>query len=132
MNMNSGEHVGEQELEAWIALAQNNGDEAVKQLRAAADHEDAAGVDSLTMPAREMLGDLFMELHRPAEALAAYKTALKESPKRFDSLDGAALAAEAAGKSSEARQFFAQLVAACGPGADRPELEDARVHLARK
>lgn len=131
MNMNSGENVGEQELEAWIALAQNNGDEAVKQMRAAADREDV-GVDSLTMPAREMLGDLFMELHRPADALAAYKTALKESPKRFDSLDGAALAAEAAGKSSEARQFFAQLVAACGPGADRPELEDARVHLARK
>ena len=131
MNMNSGENVGEQELEAWIALAQNKGDEAVKQMRAAADREDV-GVDSLTMPAREMLGDLLMELHRPADALAAYKTALKESPKRFDSLDGAALAAEAAGKSSEARQFFAQLVAACGPGADRPELEDARVHLARK
>jgi hypothetical protein len=132
MHSDSGENVGEQEVAAWIAFAQGKNDDAVKQMRAAADREDAAGVDSLAMPAREMLGDLLMELHRPADALDAYKTALKESPKRFDSLDGAALAAEAAGKAAEARQFYAQLVAVCGPGADRPELEDARVYLAKK
>ncbi|HKW88455.1 MAG TPA: tetratricopeptide repeat protein [Candidatus Acidoferrales bacterium] len=132
MSMNSGGSVSEQELEAWITFAQGKSDDAVKQMRVAADREDAAGVDSLTLPAREMLGDILMELHRPSEALEAYKIALKESPKRFDSLDGAALAAEAAGKATEARQFFAQLVATCGPGADRPELEDARVHLAKK
>lgn len=126
------ESVSEQELEAWIAFAQGKKDEAVKQMRIAADREDAAGVDSLTMPAREMLGDLLMELYRPAEALAAYKIALKESPKRFDALDGAARAAEAAGTSAEARKFYAQLVAACGAAADRPELEDARLHLAKK
>lgn len=124
--------ISEQELGAWIAYAVGKGKNGIVLLTVAANEEDAAGVDSLTMPAREMLGDLFMELHHPTDALEAYKTALKQSPKRFDSLDGAALAAEAAGKSSEARQFFAQLVAACGPGADRPELEDARVHLARK
>jgi tetratricopeptide (TPR) repeat protein len=132
MSMNSGEGVSEQELEAWIAFAQGKSDDAVNQMRAAADRQDAAGVDSLTMPTREMLGDLLMELHRPAEALAAYKIALKESPKRFDSLYGAARAAEAAGKSAEARQFYTQLVASCGPGADRPELQEARVYLVRK
>ena len=124
--------ISEQELGAWIAYAVGKGKNGIVLLTVAANEEDAAGVDSLTMPAREMLGDLFMELHRPADALEAYKIALKQSPKRFDSLDGAALAAQAAGKSSESRQFFSQLVASCGPGADRPELEDARTHLARK
>jgi tetratricopeptide (TPR) repeat protein len=132
MNMASGGNVGAQELAAWVAFARGQTEDAVKQMRAAADREDAAGVDSLTMPAREMLGDLLMELHRPADALEAYQIALKESPKRFDSLEGAAHAAEAAGRPAEAREFYAQLLASCGPGADRPELEEARVYLARK
>ncbi|HEV2299363.1 MAG TPA: hypothetical protein VGR72_12700 [Candidatus Acidoferrales bacterium] len=132
MHMGDGESISEEELVAWIDFATGKTDGAIQHMRAAADREDAAGVDSLTMPAREMLGDLLTELHRPADALDAYKTALKESPKRFDSLDGAARAAEAAGKPAEARQFYAQLVAACGPGADRPELGDARVYLAKK
>ncbi|HEV2489610.1 MAG TPA: tetratricopeptide repeat protein [Candidatus Acidoferrales bacterium] len=132
MRMGSGESISEEELVAWIHFAKGNAEGAVQHMKAAADREDAAGVGPLTMPAREMLGDLMMELHRPADALDAYKTALKEAPKRFDALYGAAHAAEAAGKTAEARQFYAQLVAACGPGADRPELEDARVYLARK
>jgi hypothetical protein len=132
INLNSGESISEQELAAWIAFAQGKNDDALKQLRAAADREDAAGVDSLTMPAREMLGDLLRKLRRPAEALEAYRISLKESPKRFDALDGAAHAAEEAGKPEEARQFYAQLLTICGPDADRPELQEARVYLARK
>jgi tetratricopeptide (TPR) repeat protein len=132
MHPGAGESVSEEEVGAWIAFAQAKNDDAVKQMRAAADREDSAGVDSLTMPAREMLGDLLMELRRPAEALEAYKAAMKESPKRFDALDGAAHAAEAAGKPEQAKQFYAQLVQICGPGADRPELGVARVYLAGK
>ncbi len=81
------------EAEAWVAFAEGKADEAVKTLRSAADREDADGVDSLAMSAREMLGDLLLERKRPSEALAEYKAALKNSPNRFDSLYGAGHAA---------------------------------------
>src|SRR6266481_6423277 len=74
------------EAEAWVVFAEGKADDAVKTLRSAADREDADGVDSLTMPAREMLGDLLLELKRPAEALTEYQAALKNSPNRFDAL----------------------------------------------
>jgi tetratricopeptide (TPR) repeat protein len=121
----------EQEAEAWLALAEGKHEEAVKTLRAAADRDDAAGVDSLTMPAREMLGDMLLELNRPAEALAEYKIALKESPNRFDGLLGAARAAERSHNGEAAREYFHKLVEICGAGADRPELQEARLYLAR-
>jgi len=81
------------EASAWVAWADGKKDEALKTLRAAADREDAEGVDDLIMPAREMLGDLLLALESPADALVAYETALKEAPNRFDGLYGAAKAA---------------------------------------
>jgi predicted negative regulator of RcsB-dependent stress response len=63
-----------------------------------ADREDSEGVEDLVMPAREMLGDMLMEANQPEAALAAYQTALKESPNRLDSLHGVELAAKATGK----------------------------------
>ncbi len=49
-----------------------------------------------------MLADLLLEAHRPQQALAEYQTDLKLNPNRFNGLYGAARAAEAAGKQSEA------------------------------
>ena len=46
------------------------------------------------LPARELLGDMLLEIGRPAEALAAYEASLREAPNRFNSLYGAARAAE--------------------------------------
>ena len=54
------------EAEAWLAYAQGDSARAIELLRAAADREDAKGLDSVTMPAREMLGDLMMELKKPS------------------------------------------------------------------
>ena len=45
-----------------------------------------------TIPAEELLGNLFMEQKKPAEALAAYQRALAIYPKRLNSLKGAARA----------------------------------------
>jgi tetratricopeptide (TPR) repeat protein len=118
------------EAEAWIAYAEGKFDEGLKTLRSAADREDADGVDSLAMPAREMLGDMLLELKRPAEALAEYKTSLKNSPNRFDGLFGAARAAQALGDAASAQSYFAKLAEACPPGADRPELAEAKTVLA--
>src|SRR5690348_8012973 len=128
----SGESLQQQEAEAWLDYAQGKNQDAIKAMLAAAKKEEADGVDSLTMPAREMLGDMLLEMKKPAEALAEYKRALEESPNRFDALYGAAQAAQLAGRTTEAHDYLAKLVKTCAPDADRPELQQARVELAKK
>jgi tetratricopeptide (TPR) repeat protein len=118
--------------EVWILFAEGKREDAVKEMRAIADRQDAKGVDSLSIPAREMLGDMLMELKRPADALAEYKIALKNSPNRFDSLYGAARSAKDSGDASGAQTFYAKLSEICPAGADRPELAEAKTYLAQK
>jgi tetratricopeptide (TPR) repeat protein len=120
------------EAEAWLAFARGKSDEALEELRAAADRQDKEGGESVNIPAREMLADLLVELKRPADALAEYKTSLKNSPNRFDGLFGAARSAQALGDTSGAQSFFAKLAEVCAPGADRPELAEAKTYLAQK
>ena len=127
-----GEGVQQREAEAWLAYAEGKSGEAVKIMLIAAEREEAEHVESLAMPAREMLGDLFLELKKPAEALAAYQASLRMSPNRFDGLYGAARAAESAGKAQEAREYYAQLAKIAAPGADRSELQEVKVNLAKK
>jgi tetratricopeptide (TPR) repeat protein len=79
-----------------------------------------------------MLADMLLELKRPAEALEAYQTDLKDSPNRFDALYGAAHTAQAAGNSSAAQSFYAKLAEISGPNADRPELTETKSYLAHK
>src|SRR6266481_4402621 len=124
-------NVRQLEAEAWVSFAEGKTEEAVKTLRFAADREDADGVDSLAMPAREMLADTLLELKRPAEALAEYKAALKNSPNRFDSLYGAGHAAQLAGDSAAANAFYTKLTEICTPTADRAELSEAKSYLSR-
>jgi tetratricopeptide (TPR) repeat protein len=123
--------VRQQEVEAWVAFAEGKPDDAIKTLRSAADRQDADSVDSLAMPAREMLADLLLELKRPAEALAEYKSALKNSPDRFDSLYGAAHSAQLAGESAAANSYYAKLMEISAPAADRAELAEAKSYLTR-
>src|SRR6266436_3815947 len=120
------------EAEAWLAFAKGKSEEALADLRAAADRQDKNGGESVSIPAREMLADMLLELKRPAEALAEFKTALKNSPNRFDGLLGAARAARTSRDTSEAQSFYAKFEAICSPGADRPELAEAKTYLARK
>jgi tetratricopeptide (TPR) repeat protein len=98
-------------------------------LREASARQDKEGYDSLAMPAREMLADMLLALKQPAAALDEYKLALKNSPKRFDALYGAARAAQAAGDAKAAQEYDTQLLHICGPGADRPEVPAVRASL---
>ncbi len=120
------------EAEAWLAFAKGKTDEALQELRDAADRQDKNGGESVGIPAREMLADMLQELKRPADALAEYKTVLKNSPNRFDGLLGAARAAQASGDASGAQSFYAKLAEISAPGADRPELAEAKTYLAQK
>jgi tetratricopeptide (TPR) repeat protein len=80
------------EVLAWIAHAEGNQDEAIKLMRAAADEEDAVEKRPVTpgaiVPAREQLGDLFMELNRPKDALTEFDRSLKLTPRRGAGLKG--------------------------------------------
>jgi tetratricopeptide (TPR) repeat protein len=120
------------EAEAWLAFAQGKSPDAITELKAAAEREEKEGAESVRMPAREMLADLYAEMKKPAEALATYNAALKYSPNRFDALYGAGLAAKANGDAATAQSYFAKLSAIAGPEADRPELAEAKTVLARK
>jgi tetratricopeptide (TPR) repeat protein len=120
------------EAEAWLAYAKGKSEDAVRELRAAADREDKNGGESVGIPAREMLADMLLELKRPAEAFAEYKVDLKNAPNRFDALYGGARAAQASGDAGGAQSLYAQLVAICSAGADRPEVAEARTYAAQR
>ena len=93
----------------WIAFAEGHPDPALAILRGAADLEDRTASDGIGPMALEQLGDLLLESTHPPEALVAYQAALKRSPNRFDSLNGAARAAAAGGHRGTAETFCRQL-----------------------
>ena len=120
---------------AWIALADARGDEALSLMREAADTEDRNEKHIVTpgrlLPARELLGDMLLELKRPADALAEYEQSQKREPDRLRGLYGAARAAEIAGDASRARAYYARLVQITANGEPRPEIGQARKYLAK-
>ena len=87
------------EVLAWSAQAEGRSDEATAVLRSAADDED--GIEKLPatpgpiIPAREQLGELFLEQGNFASASRAFETALVNAPGRRGALQGAARAANA-------------------------------------
>jgi Tetratricopeptide repeat len=122
---------------AWALRAEGKNDEALAAMRAAADHEDQTEKHAVTpgplMPARELLGDLLIELGRPADALPQYEASIAKEPNRFRGLYGAGLAAESAGDQARARAHFEKLAALCAQSdGTRPELVHARQVLAQR
>jgi tetratricopeptide (TPR) repeat protein len=115
------------ELLAWQAFAEDHPEAAVTAMRRAADQQDKLGQDEVDIPGREMLADLLLLEHKPAEALAEYRVALKLSPNRLNGLLSAGNAAEQAGLLEQARGFYRAAVLATNSGANsaRPELAHA-------
>ena len=116
---------------AWLAHAEAKNDEAVQLMRAAADLDDALEKHPVTpgaiLPAREQLGELLLELGRPAEALVEYEASLKRAPWRFGGIYGAARAAKLAADATKARHYYGQLVELTKNGeASRAEIKEAR------
>jgi len=135
----TGAQIERNEIAAWASFAGISPsfaagpqqDEALKHMRAAADLQDKVGQGEVDIPAREMLADMLLELHRPQLALEEYRAALKLSPNRFNGLFNAGIAAEEAGDKSAAADYFAALLKSTGNGAQssRPELAHARSFL---
>jgi hypothetical protein len=65
-------------------------------------------------PARELLGDMLMELGRPGDALVEYRSSLTKEPNRFRTLYGAMKAAAATGDRAAEAQYASQLLTLTG------------------
>jgi len=89
------EQVAIQQLgaQAWLDLAQHRKSDALMHMREAVRREDATEKSAVTpgplAPARELLGDMLLELKRPAEARAEYRATLEKEPHRRHSAIGA-------------------------------------------
>jgi len=106
-------------------------------MRHAVDHEDSTDKHPVTpgviLPARELLGEMLLELKQPAEALVEFEGTLRTAPDRYNALSGAARAAKLSGNVEKTKSYYAKLLAICDHAdEDRPELVDARALLAQK
>ncbi len=103
---------------AWLAFAQGKKDEALDLMKEAATREDATEKNAVTpgplAPAREMLGEMLLQMHRPREALVEFERTLKTEAHRYRSVNGAARAASLSGDRAAARKYSAQLKELCG------------------
>jgi len=118
-----------------LTWARGQNDEALKLMRAAVDLEDSTYknpvMPAYILPARELLGDLLLELHQPRQALVEYETSLRAVPNRFNGLYGAAQAAQLAGNQDKAKLYYAELLRVCDKAdSERPELRRAKMFLA--
>lgn len=101
-------------VKAWELYTQNEMEKSLEMMIVAADLEDATEKNPVTpgalLPAREMLGDLYMELNRPKDALIQYELSLKKNPNRFNSLFGAGRSAELIGDKKKTEYYYNRLL----------------------
>ncbi len=119
---------------AWTARAEGKTDDALALMRSAAELEATTEKHNISpgpiVLARELLGDMLLEMQQPAKAIAEYEAALTMAPNRFKALYALGRAAELSGDREKARVVYGKLlvVAAASDGA-RPELAQAKAFL---
>jgi hypothetical protein len=111
------------EVTAWSALAKGDKSNALRQMETAAQLEDGTEKSVITpgplFPARELLGEMLLEIHNPAEALVQFEATLRKEPRRFRALFGAAHAAQLIGARDTSAKYFRELLEVCAK-ADKP------------
>jgi tetratricopeptide (TPR) repeat protein len=119
--------------EAWMLFKEGKSHKALEFMNAAADMEDATEKSPVTpgevIPARELLGDMLMQMGYHVKALEAYQEDLRNHPNRFNGLYGAGLAAKKSGDSEKAKSYYRQLSAISAINSTRPELAAARLFI---
>ena len=119
---------------AWTARAEGKSDDALALMRSAAELEATTEKHNISpgpiVLARELLGDMLLEMQQPAKAIAEYEAALTMAPNRFKALYALGRAAELSGDRDKARLVYGKLlvVAVASDGA-RPELAQAKAFL---
>ena len=122
-------------IQAWLAFNQGSSENGLQLMREAADLENNTFKHPITpgeiLPANELLGDMLLDAGNPEEALIAYRHSMDRSPSRFNSMYGAAMAADALGDSETAAAYFNDIVAMTeGAEVDWPRLNTAREYVA--
>jgi tetratricopeptide (TPR) repeat protein len=109
--------IQETAVEAWAALTAGKREEALRQMKSAAELEDGTEKSAVTpgplAPARELLGDMLLEINEPAQALEQFEATLKKEPGRFHALYGAAHAAQLSGNREISQKYFRELLKVC-------------------
>ncbi|HEY4936755.1 MAG TPA: hypothetical protein VII44_09250 [Puia sp.] len=118
---------------AWMLYKEGKNKMALELMNSAAGMEDSTEKNPVTpgevIPARELLGDMLLQMGYTAKALEVYQEDLKNHPNRFNGLYGAGLAAEKLGERGKARFYYQQLSDQCIISPGRPELATARLFL---
>src|SRR5882762_6124509 len=110
-------------VRAWAALSAGKKEEALRQMEWAAELEDGTEKSAVTpgplAPARELLGEMLLEMKEPAQALEQFEATLKKEPGRLRALYGAAQAAQLSGSRDTSQRYFREVLKVCGR-ADKP------------
>ncbi len=119
-------------LEAWMAQAEGNTEDALEHANAAVELESSVEKHPVTpgalMPPGEALGDLLAEQGRYDDALEAYRDSDGFWPARYNTVLGMARAADRAGHPDQAREAYQRLLEFAGES-DRASLQEARDFL---
>ena len=130
--------IQELEVGAWAALAEGKKEEALRQMKSAAGLEDGTEKSAVTpgplAPARELLGEMLLEMKEPAQALEQFEATLTKEPGRLRALYGAGRAAQLSGRREASQKYFGELLKVCGR-ADKPgraEILEAQRAISQK
>jgi tetratricopeptide (TPR) repeat protein len=120
--------------QAWIEFKQGNNEKALDLMEATADMEDAMAKHPVTpgeiVPARELLGQMLLQMNKTDLALDAFETDLKTRPNRFNALYDAGVASEKAGDKKKAGFYFRKLLETCDTkSCKRIEVQKAKSFL---
>jgi hypothetical protein len=118
-------------VSAWAALSAGDMQRALERMQSAASLEDGTEKSAVTpgplAPARELLGEMLLQMKQPTQALDQFATTLRKEPRRYRSLYGAAHAAQLSGRPDTSEKYFRELLQVCAH-ADKParsELQEA-------
>lgn len=118
------------ELRAWYEKESGDSERALELMSEAVELEERTPKHPVTpgaiLPAKELLGDLYLSLDDPAEALVAYRAADAEVPGRFNTILGLARSYAALGDEEAAERFYARLLAVAPAGSHRQGVIEAR------
>ena len=120
--------------QAWIEYKEQHNEKALELMKEAADMEDGMEKHPVTpgevIPARELYGEMLLQLNKPELALENFELDLKTHPNRFNALYDAGLAAEKAGNKEKAAMLFKRLTELSDPkNCKRAELDHAKSFL---
>jgi hypothetical protein len=126
-------HIQIKSGEAWIAFKERKKSEALTLMMLAANMEDKTEKHPVTpgevIPAKELLGDMLLQMNEPRRALEVYDANIKKHPNRFNGIYGAGLSAERSGNIEKAKLYYNQLLKITEVNSKRSEINTINMYL---